>query len=56
MELFNFKSIRFTTGAELSIKFIIPQNQLEEDFEFKAPAKKVLKQDTCHVHPKHPLK
>jgi chromosomal replication initiator protein len=33
------------TGEELSIKFIIPQNQLEEDFEFKAPEKKILKQD-----------
>ncbi|MFC4321688.1 chromosomal replication initiator protein DnaA [Litchfieldia salsa] len=33
------------TGAELSIKFIIPQNQLEEDFEFKAPEKKIQKSD-----------
>ncbi len=33
------------TGAELSIKFIIPQNQLEEDFEFKAPEKRTFKQD-----------
>jgi chromosomal replication initiator protein len=33
------------TGAELNIKFIIPQNQLEEEFELKSPVKKVSKQD-----------
>jgi len=33
------------TGAELGIKFIIPQNQLDEEFELKKPEKKTAKQD-----------
>ncbi|MDF0728485.1 chromosomal replication initiator protein DnaA [Cytobacillus sp. S13-E01] len=33
------------TGAELSIKFIIPQNQLEEEFDLRTPAKKISKHD-----------
>ncbi|MCA1032309.1 chromosomal replication initiator protein DnaA [Bacillus timonensis] len=33
------------TGEELSIKFIIPQNQTEEEFEFKTPAKRVKQED-----------
>ncbi len=33
------------TGAELGIKFIIPQNQLDEEFELKTPEKKATKND-----------
>ncbi|MFD1734945.1 chromosomal replication initiator protein DnaA [Bacillus salitolerans] len=33
------------TGAELEIKFIIPQNQLEEDFDVELPKKRVSKVD-----------
>ncbi|MFD1780597.1 MULTISPECIES: chromosomal replication initiator protein DnaA [Fredinandcohnia] len=33
------------TGAELGIKFIIPQNQLDEEFELKTPEKKATKSD-----------
>ncbi|MFT4416911.1 chromosomal replication initiator protein DnaA [Fredinandcohnia humi] len=33
------------TGAELGIKFVIPQNQLEEEFEMKTPEKKSTKHD-----------
>ena len=39
------ETIYHVTGEELGVKFIIPQNQLEEDFEFKAPNKKITKQD-----------
>jgi chromosomal replication initiator protein len=34
------ETIADITGAELSIKFIIPQNQLEEDFDLTQPVKK----------------
>ncbi|HWO97473.1 MAG TPA: chromosomal replication initiator protein DnaA [Bacillus sp. (in: firmicutes)] len=33
------------TGEELAVKFIIPQNQAEEDFEIQAPRKKVKKEE-----------
>ncbi|MDX8363539.1 chromosomal replication initiator protein DnaA [Cytobacillus sp. IB215665] len=36
------------TGEQLTIKFIIPQNQQDEDLETNIPAKKVKKQDNNH--------
>ncbi|WP_010677436.1 chromosomal replication initiator protein DnaA [Bacillus timonensis] len=43
------------TGAELGIKFIIPQNQLDEEFEMKTPEKKAAKQDEPAEHSQNML-
>lgn len=43
------------TGAELGIKFIIPQNQLDEEFEIKTPEKKATKQDEPAEHSQNML-
>ncbi|MCC3359343.1 chromosomal replication initiator protein DnaA [Bacillus sp. REN16] len=43
------------TGAELGIKFIIPQNQLDEEFELKTPEKKATKQDEPAEHSQNML-
>ncbi|MGN7299344.1 chromosomal replication initiator protein DnaA [Ferdinandcohnia sp. SAFN-114] len=43
------------TGAELGIKFIIPQNQLDEEFELKTPEKKATKNDEPAEHSQNML-
>ncbi|MEH7237914.1 chromosomal replication initiator protein DnaA [Bacillus sp. JJ1562] len=43
------------TGAELGIKFIIPQNQLDAEFELKTPEKKATKQDEPAEHSQNML-
>lgn len=43
------------TGEELSVKFIIPQNQKEEDLEIPTPRKKVKKEDEHNDFPSNIL-
>ncbi|KOO45917.1 chromosomal replication initiator protein DnaA [Priestia koreensis] len=43
------------TGEELAVKFIIPQNQSEEDFDLNAPRKKVQKSDETSEFPQSML-
>lgn len=43
------------TGEELSVKFIIPQNQKEEDPDLLLPAKKAIKEDDQHDFPQNIL-
>jgi chromosomal replication initiator protein len=43
------------TGEELSVKFIIPQNQKEEDPDLLLPAKKAKKEDDQHDFPQNIL-
>ncbi|MEH7176252.1 chromosomal replication initiator protein DnaA [Neobacillus vireti] len=43
------------TGEELSIKFIIPQNQKEDDSDLHLPAKKAKREDDQHDFPQNIL-
>jgi chromosomal replication initiator protein len=43
------------TGEELSVKFIIPQNQKEEDSDLLLPAKKAKKEEDQHDFPQNIL-
>lgn len=43
------------TGEELSVKFIIPQNQKEQDSDLLLPAKKAKKEDDQHDFPQNIL-
>ncbi|PLS15794.1 chromosomal replication initiator protein DnaA [Bacillus sp. M6-12] len=44
------------TGEELEVKFIIPPNQGEEDFDYQAPVKKPKRREEDHIElPQHML-